>query len=240
MTSEEKKRKGKRIPPIVIVITLVICVLIVIFLRSIIIGPGIPPNADLSYLALQEGNPIRGCSLQINQSEMTHDFCIENLQTDNFPQFHELSPTSRYAIVKNAGSDNELVIAIWYFNQKKNFVSEEGQLLKYLKDTGNVSLTELEIPEEPQAIAGKNSSENRYTIPRTLRGIAYSGNVTAGYFFVARQPVSPDREDYFIEYYGLINSTNLSSGTSSIKKLLIANSDSFIFSGNVGPISEDS
>src|SRR5271169_2263369 len=112
---------------IIIALGILCFIFIGFFLHFGLIGPGYPPDADFSYLALPDGGSIMMC----NSSAMTganQGFCLEEIHEQNYPLFHELSPKSRYGIVKNAGTGEKFVIAVWHFDTTEKFVREEARL----------------------------------------------------------------------------------------------------------------
>src|SRR5271169_1170278 len=171
---------------LVIIALGILCLIFIgFFLHLGLIGPGYPPNADFSYLVLQQEGQIMMC----NSSTTTganQSFCLDDIHEQSYPQFHELSPKSRYGIVKNAGTGDKFVIAVWHFDTTESFVREEAQLLRLLGNNGNVSTTELDMTSEQETIKREiqeKSRESGFVVPQQLRATAYSGNNTAGYFF---------------------------------------------------------
>jgi len=244
MSDPEKEIQKKKFPMIPVLIIVGVCIVIaVVFLRLTLIGPGLPPNADLSYLALQQDGPIKICNPLMNSTGTNLDFCLENLHEQNYPVFHELSPKSRYGIVKDTGSGDEFVIAVWYFDTKENFVREEAQLLKYLENNGNISTVDLDMRSGQDTIKMEileKTRETQYVVSPKLRATAYTGRNTTGYFFAVKKPVSSDREDYFIEYYGSIGKTNLSSQAPLLRMLIAENNDYYTFRGTEDPLANES
>ncbi len=215
-------------------------VIAIITVRSVMIGPGIPPDADMSYLMLSDQGPsFEKCPLIQNGSGTPPGTCVDSIREGNYPHFPELSPTSRYGIFGNTGSGESMAIAVWYFKRESDFVLKEGQLVKYLKDHGIVNTAELDFSAEQQVIKKMNQEnprESRLMIPQTVQGTAYSDNGTAGYFFVIQRPISLDREDYYIMYYSVVTTSALSSATPSLKLLMAENNDYYTFRGVVRPL----
>jgi hypothetical protein len=169
----------------------------------------------------------------------TSGLCIDYIQEGNYPHFAELSPTSRYGIFGNTGSGESMAIAVWYFKRESDFVLKEGQLVKYLQDHGIINPGELDFSAEQQVIKKMNQEnprKSRLIIPQTVQGTAYSDNETAGYFFVIQRPISLDREDYYIVYYGVVTTNPLSSAPPSLKLLMAENNDYYNFRGVVRPL----
>jgi hypothetical protein len=224
---------------LVIIAIGILCLFFVgFFLHFTLIGPGYPPNADFSYLAFSEGGSILMC----NSSTITvanQSFCLENIHEQNYPLFHELSPKSRYGKIKNTGTGDKFVIAVWHFDTTEKFVNEEAQLLRFVGDNGIVSTIELDMTSEQEIIRRKILEKSRdpgFVVPQKLLTTAYIGNNTTGYFFAVKKPVSWDREDYFIEYYGTIDNDDFSSQASSLRMLIAENYGYYTFRGGEGPL----
>ncbi|MCK9632103.1 MAG: hypothetical protein M0R30_10730 [Methanoregula sp.] len=240
MKNPEKENRVITIRAILLV--LLIGVIAIIAVRSVMIGPGIPPDADMSYLMLSDQGPsFERCPLIQNGSKTPPGLCVDSIREGNYPHFPELSPSSRYGIFGNTGSGESMVIAVWYFKRENDFVLKEGQLVKYLQDHGIINKGELDFSAEQQVIKKRNLEnprESRLMIPQTVQGTAYSDNETAGYFFVIQRPISLDREDYYLMYYGVVTNNTPSSATPSLKLLMAENNGYYTFRGVVRPLGQ--
>lgn len=237
ITTKNPEKENRIITKKAILLVFLMGVIAIIALRFVMIGPGIPPDADMSYLMLSDQGPsFEKCPLIRNGSGIRPGICVESIREGSYPHFRNLSPTSRYGIFGNTGSGESMVIAVWYFKRESDFVPTEGQLVKYLKDHGILNPAELDFRAEQQVIKKMNQEnprESRLMIPQTVQGTAYSDNETAGYFFVIQRPISLDREDYYLMYYGVVTTSDLSSATPSLKLLMAENNGYYTFRGVV-------
>jgi len=56
--------------------------------------------------------------------------------------------------------------------------------------------------------------------PKRFDVTEYESETTSGYFLVYKKPFLAGRDDYFIVYYGLMGSVNLSNQTPLLKELI--------------------
>lgn len=122
--------------------------------------------------------------------------------------FPEISPYSKYR-----NFSGEKLIIVWYFADESELLKGEDTLYRYLDENGNVSQQELNIrtgfQEETKIIETNNFNATRF-----------ESQETSGYFLVYEKPFLEAREDYFIVYYGIRETTNLTKETPALKELI--------------------
>ncbi|AKB35085.1 hypothetical protein MSSAC_0495 [Methanosarcina siciliae C2J] len=78
---------------------------------------------------------------------------------------------------------------------------------------------ELNISTEIQEEIERREVENFPNIT-SFNSTGHESPNTSGYFIVYERPFLEGREDYFIAYYGIMGTTNLSEETPALKKLI--------------------
>lgn len=158
------------------------------------IGPGLPPSEAMPKWYIPgawQGN-VQSCT----------------------PSFPKNSPYC------NAGNYSEgKFINVWYFDDESKFLKGEDTLYLYLEENGNVFHQELNISAELQEKIGRREVENFPNLT-SFNATGYESPETSGYFLVYERPFLKGREDYFIAYYGIMGTTNLTEETPALKKLI--------------------
>lgn len=154
----------------------------------------------------------------------TEHFVISGWRHTSAPQFPVLSPYARYNNYSRVGSDDQYMIADWYFTEPAGFHSAREQLLGYLRQTGSVSSVDFNGTSGtlPDITTGDEILQNTNDGPRlpdSIRATGYESGNTSGYFLTASRPgtgimmgnfwYSPDQE-YYIVYYGVVTPGSLS------------------------------
>jgi len=184
---------------IALLVFLIIALLGVWLIFDVIpIGPGLPPSEGMPgwYIpGAWQGNE-QGC-------------------TSLFPK---ISPYC------NAGNySQEELINVWYFNDESEFLKGEDTLYRYLEENGNVFYQELNVSEELQEVIERRETENVWGpiySHHSFNATGYKSPETSGYFLVYEKPFLKGRDDYFIVYYGVRNTTNLTKEAPKLKKLI--------------------
>jgi hypothetical protein len=205
--------------------------LILVICLGIIIGPGLPPNHNFAAtMVSSQSMMFQNCSAAEKNPEMHPEFCVEQVFLEYYPPFRELTPMASYVVFRNMNTSGQRVAAFWNFNSKDDFDTARGQLRKYLQDHGRVSVATLALDNEKLAIRNihpEYPEKKINSIPQQITGSSFIGKDTAGYFFVINQPVSKSREDFFIEYVGLVGDTNLTAGSTDLEYLIAMQGDSY-------------
>ncbi len=236
--------KVKILLMIVFLILAGIIIASLVFLLTSPIGPGLPPDQDFSAtLVSPQSITIQNCSVTGRHHPIQPDLCVEEVMHGHYPGFPELTPMTSYLVFSHAGSSGKRVAVFWYFNRKDDFDTARDRLLEYLKRNGRISAAELD--PAGVALGFRNTSQDHAGSPartmlQKIPGTVFTGNNTAGYFFVVNQPISASREDFFIEYFGLIGDTDLETGSADLKDLIVTAGDSYyLFSGKTSPLEGD-
>jgi len=224
----------RRILVLTAIIAIVILLLFMIIITFHPIGPGLPEHMDFSGAVI--GNLAPLCASVNDTNSPKPEFCISQKNTGNYPMFPSLSPMAGYAMVRKPGTNETFVAAIWYFEHQDECATSEKELSQYLKSHGQVAPVALDLSQEIQS--WKYTS--RQISSPVLKGTAFEGNDTAGYFFVIKKAIMPTRDDCFIEYFGQIGKSDLSAGSSDLRYIIAWESnDWYLFSGQTGPLSEN-
>jgi len=184
---------------IAFLIFLVIALIGVWFILDVIsIGPGLPPSEGMPgwYIpGAWQGNE-QGC-------------------TSLFPKISPYCNSGNYSGGK--------FINVWYFDDESKFLKGENTLYLYLEGNGYVFHQELNISAELQEVIEKREAENSWRPiygPYSFNVTGYKSPETSGYFLVYEKSFLKEREDYFIVYYGIRGTTNLTEETPELKKLI--------------------
>ncbi|WML66786.1 MAG: hypothetical protein METHP_00245 [Methanoregula sp. SKADARSKE-2] len=97
-------------------------------------------------------------------------------------------------------------------------MQHSNTLRNYLNKTGNGDRRVLNL-----SFQGGNIRQ----LPVSL----FSDNATVGYFFAVEHPICSEREDYFIEYYGVFNATHDSDNLASLSKFMSVWNSDWAFGG---------
>ncbi|MGP8329957.1 MAG: hypothetical protein ACT6FF_06530 [Methanosarcinaceae archaeon] len=181
------------------------------------IGPGLPPP---------EGMPewyIPGCGTRMEngtlievRSVAEHFELIGDRIIGESPScFPAVSQYCGYANCRRTGSDDQYLIASWYFDDSKKFSRAEVDFYQYLKERGRVSTVELNISEDL-----KRLGKEREHTPVKFNVTGYESETTSGYFLVYKNPFGRNMDEFFIVYYGSMGSVDLPSQTPFLKELL--------------------
>ncbi|MFA5222353.1 MAG: hypothetical protein WC391_08730 [Methanoregula sp.] len=142
------------------------------------------------------------------------------------PQFPALSPFSRYENYTRLATNDQYMIAAWYFNDERKFLESQKNLVGFLETGGTISSAELNFTEyilrNEKSGPGIQDSHNRPAIPGRIKATGYESVTTSGYFFTVTIPgagVLPSEsdyainKDYYIVYYGITTGSDLTSQT---------------------------
>lgn len=195
---------------IVILIFFIVALIGVWFVLDFIrIGPGLPPSESMPKWYIPgawQGNE-QGC-------------------TSLFPEISPYCKVGRY-------SDGRF-ISVWYFDDESEFLEGEDTLYRDLEENGNVFQQELNISTELQEEIERREVENFPNLT-SFNSTGYEGPETSGYFLVYERPFLKGREDYFIVYYGIMGTTNLTEEAPTLKILM---AESYYMSNEEGRVDD--
>ncbi len=195
-------------------------------------GPGLPPPAGMpnwyipgtGILMGENGTPvIKNGTPVLGRSVAEHFELIGDRMKGHPSCLPAISQYCGYANYTRTGSDDRYLIAAWYFNDSKNFLQAEENLYQYLEEYGRVSTVELDMGEEMDEEIKRRESRLVWGPtfgPKRFNATEYESETTSGFFLVYKKPFLAGRDDYFIVYYGLMGSVNLSNQTSFLKELI--------------------
>jgi hypothetical protein len=137
---------------------------------------------------------------------------------------------SSYCDMKNFSEGK--FINVWYFDDESEFLKGENTLYRYLEENGNMFQQELNISTELQEEIKRREVENFPNLT-SFNSTGYESSETSGYFLVYERPFLKGREDYFIVYYGIMSTINLTEETPELKKLIV---ESYYMSNEEGKV----
>ena len=181
-------------------------------------GPGLPPPAGMPEWY------VPGCGIQMTEngtlievrSVAEHFELIGDRIIDESPScFPAISQYCGYVNCRRTGSDDQYLIAAWYFDDNKKFARAEEELYHYLKEHGEVYAVELNISEDL-----KRLGKEREHTPEKFNVTGYESETTSGYFLVYKNPFGRDMDEFFIVYYGSMGSVDLPNQTPFLKELI--------------------
>jgi len=196
------------------------------------IGPGLPPPSGMpnwyipgtGILMRENGTPVIKNGTPVVGRSVAEHFELIGDRMEGCPScFPAISQYCGYANYTRTGSDDQYLIAAWYFDDSKNFLQAERDLYQYLGERGRVSTVELDIDEEMDEEIKRRESRLAWGPtfgPKRFNVTEYESETTSGYFLVYKKPFLAGRDDYFIVYYGLMGSVNLSNQTPLLKELI--------------------
>lgn len=184
---------------IVLLVFLIIATIGTWFILDVIsIGPGLPSSESMPkwYIPGAWKGNVQSC-------------------TSFFPQISPYCNAGKYSGGK--------FINVWYFDDESEFLKGEDILYRYLEEGGNLSQQKLNISAELKEVIRRREAKISYSEtfgPHSFNTTEYESPETSGYFLVYKRPFLKGREDYFIAYYGIMGTTNLTEETPALKKLI--------------------
>jgi hypothetical protein len=219
---------GKKMHLLVIVIVILFGISLIIVTGKVMmfvpIGPGVPPSEYLPQLMISGNDAYSVCSEYKDQERTLYFTPVGERENENYRQFPPLSPFSSYRLFRDENTNTTLIISVWYFNSQADFRAAQQNLLAFLKENGTVNSSDLEIGNKSTicGATGNTPRDSRFNSPNTIRVTSFAGSDESGIFLTNSRPLIPTRDDYFIQYVGVINSTDLSGNTGEIKNLVAA------------------
>lgn len=169
-----------------------------VLLNFIKIGPGLPPSESMPKWYIPG-------AWQKNEQDCT----------SLFPEISSYCDTGDFSGGK--------FISVWYFDDEAEFLKGESTLYRYLEANGNMLQQELNITTELQEEINRREADNSWGPAfgsYSFNATGYESSKTSGYFLVYERPFLKGREDYFIAYYGIMGTANLTEKTPALKKLI--------------------
>ncbi|MFA5222603.1 MAG: hypothetical protein WC391_10020 [Methanoregula sp.] len=207
------------------IIILIAAVIAVLFLSFSAMTDPTPPQVRAGwYLPGQDivWTPSGPYSTQPTQERLT----LSGHLDASAPQFPALSPYSRYENYTRLTTNDQYMIATWYFNDERKFLESQKNLVGFLETGGTISSVELNftgyIIRNEKSGPGIRDPQNRPAIPGRIKATGYESVTTSGYFFTVTIPgagVLPSEsdyaihKDYYIVYYGITTGSDLTSQT---------------------------
>lgn len=224
------------------VIVLILIILgIVVVIHFLKIGPGVPPPQYLARLLIPEGDvSVQNCS-QTNDTISTSRFVrTGRISDENSALFPELSRYSSHALYQSVTTNATMVISVWYFDNEREYSQAQEDLLTYLATEGTTNSAEI-LVDYPVLCEG-NSASGETKIPgsdnkQRIRGTWYSGQSGSGIFLAISRPLMSERDDFFIQYYGMTEPYRQGNNSSEISDLIALNERPYSLKGTVGPLS---
>jgi hypothetical protein len=238
MTKPEPERHA--FPPILIAIILLggIVLIALVFLSIFLIGPGLSPTQDFAETLISNQSMFFDpCSGNSSGGGIHAAFCFEQQSRGSSPFFPSLVQTSGHVLFRNISSGANYTVAIWYFNNRADFTVAQDRLQAYIEKHGTALPVTLDLRREQEQVRLFNRENPRLElklVPESLQATAFTGNATAGYFFVSHESFAGTRDDHLIEYFGMLDNNSLQEGSEDLQQIVAFNSDTWnLFHGSV-------
>lgn len=211
------------------IIVLIASVIVTAFIFLFFMTDPIPPQVRAGWYLPQQDivwTPYGSSSTQ-------ERLILTGHQDAPAPQFPALSSYSRYENYTHVSTNDQYMIATWYFNDERKFLESQKNLVGFLEADGKISSVELNftdyIMRTEKSAPGIQDSQNRHTIPELIKATGYESVNTSGCFFTVTIPgpgvpakyidYSVNKE-YYIVYYGSTTPANLTSWTPFFKDII--------------------
>ncbi len=225
-----------------IVIVLILIILGILFvISSLKIGPGVPPPQYLPRLLIPEGDvSVQNCS-QTNDTISTIRFVRRGrISDENSALFPALSRYSSHALYQSVTTNATMIIAVWYFDNEREYSQAQEDLLTYLATEGTTNSAEI-LVDYPVLCEGNSASGETKILgsgnKQRIRGTWYSGHFGSGIFLAISRPLMSERDDFFIQYYGMTEPYRQGNNSSEISDLIALNERPYSLKGTIGPLS---
>ncbi len=201
------------------------------------VGPGVPPAQYLPRLLIPDSDiysvNCSGHNDQQGAKQFTH---LGMIIDENYGQFPPLSLDSSYGLFRSEKTNNTLIISVWYFNNEADFRTAQETLLAFLKLNGAVNTSDLGIDNSNlcSSTGTRNEALNPEPAgPETIRTTSFISSSGSGVFLAINRPLISGRDDFFIQYIGVINSTNPSGNAAEIRDLVTLNNRPYNLKGMI-------
>ena len=129
---------GKKINLLAILILILCGILLILTVKSLMVGPGVPPAQYLPRLLIPESDIYSvNCSGHNDQQGAKHFTQMGMIRDENYGQFPPLSLYSSYGLFRSDKTNNSMIISVWYFNNEADFRTAQQSLLVFLKQNGD-------------------------------------------------------------------------------------------------------
>ncbi|PKL58165.1 MAG: hypothetical protein CVV31_13720 [Methanomicrobiales archaeon HGW-Methanomicrobiales-2] len=194
-----------------------------LLLDLLTIGPGYPPLEALQkwYIPQPRYGYAENGSMIVNRTISGDLVLLGDIEERCPPLFPVLSRRCSYAMYADTGWDDRYLVVNWYFDDNADLLQAEMDLCNRLRAAGNVSFSELIPSKEPDP----SQSEPIFDRVAVTR---FESETSSGYFTVVEKPLSPEHDDYFIAYFGVVGSAPLSDHTAALEDLMLR---SYSFNG---------
>jgi hypothetical protein len=197
------KKTSKKVMILIFLINMTIVIVVIAgtlhFIYSLKIGPGLPPSKAMPNWYIPGAGKLENGQYQLS----------------SFPKISPYCNVGKY-------SDGKF-ISVWYFDVESNFSMGEDVLYHYLEENGNLSQQELNISTELQEVVERreaNDTGSETLSPHMFNITEYKSYETSGYFLIYERPFLNTREDYFIVYYGTMDTENFTEEKPALKMLI--------------------
>jgi len=211
------------------IIVLIASVIVTAFIFLFFMTDPIPPQVRAGWYLPQQDiiwTPYGSSSTQ-------ERLILTGHQDAPAPQFPALSSYSRNENYTHVSTNDQYMIATWYFNDDRKFLESQKNLVGFLETDGKISSVELNITDyimrNEKSAPGIQDSQNRHTIHERIHATGYDSVTASGYFFtvtipgVGALPVDSDytiTKEYYIVYYGTTTPANRTSRTPLIEEMI--------------------
>jgi hypothetical protein len=200
--------------------------LFIIFVALIPAAHATPPPMEYrsKYLLPAFDPPFTNQSMSERFSARDAELPANESMAEYIPYALLLSPYHAFVKISDNQTGDRYISDVWYFNDWAKFSAERDRLFEYLRHHGTVSTMTLDISRE---LAGTNEIPISTYRTRHINATVFTSNGTSGYFLIFKTDFFP-RENYYIAYYGIQGSSDLSSSADIIKYFIMTSFPGFV------------
>jgi hypothetical protein len=173
--------------------------------------PDCRPGYLLPYLHAPYINPSNGDCFYATDTYPT------NLSFRSPPFFLNMSENHAFMNITCNKTGDRYVSEVWYFTDWNEFRAQREALFSYLTQHGTLSNVSLDLSEE---LARVNNTYISGLKTRQIDAIKYENSATSGYFVIFSTSFFPG-PNYYITYYGVVESTDLQQHTPQLETLIM-------------------
>lgn len=191
---------------------------IVLVMDFLAIGPGYPPTEALQKWFIPKPGYEYGENGSVSENRTIYDdiVLVGEIEEGCPPPFPDLSRYCGYATYADTRAGDRYLVVNWYFNTTAALSQAEKELCQYLQVSGNLSSAELTLPAESEP-----SQDNQGSRPLSIPATKFESDRSSGYFVVVEKPLTPEHNDYFIVYFGVVGSAALPDHTAALESLML-------------------
>lgn len=189
---------------------------ILLLIDLLAIGPGYPPPEALQkwYIPQPRYEYAENGSVAVNRTIDGNVVLLGDIEDGCPSLFPVLSRHCSYAMYADTVSGDRYLVVNWYFDDKADLLQAEMVLCSHLRASGNVSSAELFLSKEPDLSQGE-------PIFSPVAVTKFDNETSFGYFTVVEKPLSPEHDDYFVVYYGVVGPAILPDHTATLENLML-------------------